>query len=390
LSSGEVRFRGRVELQRLGFVNPRIAPERIYLPGMRWSGAGRAHLDGSFLELDEGELSFGEAKLTGGVGWRRTAEHAELSLELHAPKLACQTLLNSAPRGLLGALESARLAGTFGFDLTVQADTRKLGQMGVSFHLDNACRVEDVPPEFRADQFQRPFTREVPGAGGLPMSVETGPGAANWTPYDSVSRYFETALLVTEDGRFFRHHGLDERAIESAMRDNVASGRFVRGASTISMQLAKNLYLARTKLLSRKLQEALLTSFLEQSFDKRSLLELYMNVIELGPGIYGIHEAARYYFNTTPSDLSIAQCFFLASVLPAPTRQYFDAEGKLSSARTEHIHKLLQLALQRERLTASEVEQAMREEVALGTRTPGPPTSVVPGEPSGVLGPARP
>jgi Transglycosylase len=366
LSPSELKFRGSFDVTRLGLENARIAKGRVFFPQVHGSGGGRFFLDGSFLELEEGELSLGEAKFTGSVGWRRTAEHAELGLDFRAPMIACQSLLDAAPRGLLGLLEGSRLKGTFGLDLTVDADTRKLSQMAVAFHLKNDCRLESVPPEFSPDRFRGPFVREVPGPGGLPISVETGPTTGNWAPFDSISRYLETALLVTEDGRFHRHRGFDERAIESSIRDNVAAGRFVRGASTISMQLAKNLYLERTKTLSRKLEEALLTMLLEQSFDKRELLELYMNVVELGPGVYGIDQAARYYFGTTPAELSIAQCFFLASLLPAPTRQYFTADGHLTASRRDHIHKLLKIAFDRERLTEGELERALAEEVVFG------------------------
>jgi membrane peptidoglycan carboxypeptidase len=132
------------------------------------------------------------------------------------------------------------------------------------------------------------------------------------------------------------------------------------------MQLAKNLYLGREKVLARKGREALLTMVLEQAFDKRKLLELYMNVVELGPGVYGVKSAASYYFNTTPDRLTIAQCFFLASILPSPKKQHFESDGRISKARRAYLEKLMRIAHDRDRLSSTELERALAEELVLG------------------------
>src|SRR6185369_12377724 len=114
-----------------------------------------------------------------------------------------------------------------------------------------------------------------------------GPGTEGWVSMGSLPKFMEVGVLTCEDGRFMRHHGFDKEAIINSIRENLAAGGFKRGASTISMQLAKNLYLSREKTLSRKLQEAVLTLYLEQELSKDQIIELYLNVIEFGPGIYG-------------------------------------------------------------------------------------------------------
>src|SRR5690606_23575968 len=113
------------------------------------------------------------------------------------------------------------------------------------------------------------------------------PGSPNWVALPDISKYLEAAVLVTEDGRFWSHHGFDQGAIQSAIRQNINAGHYVRGASTISMQLAKNLYLSRSKVLARKVEEALLTMLIEQELRKDQILELYLNVIEYAPGVFG-------------------------------------------------------------------------------------------------------
>jgi membrane peptidoglycan carboxypeptidase len=180
----------------------------------------------------------------------------------------------------------------------------------------------------------------------------------------------ETAVLICEDSRFFRHDGFDQEAIESSIRQNVIAQSFLRGASTISMQLAKNLYLESQKTVARKLQEAVLTLLLEQRLDKQQILELYLNVIEFGPGIYGIGPAAQHFFNTTPAELSLGQALYLASILPRPSVQYFASDGSVTPRRAEYLRKLMHIAHKIHRITEEELEDALEEQVTFGVPQP--------------------
>jgi membrane peptidoglycan carboxypeptidase len=129
---------------------------------------------------------------------------------------------------------------------------------------------------------------------------------------------------------------------------NLQEGRYVVGASTISMQLVKNLLLHREKTLARKLQEVLLTWYMERAMDKRDILELYLNVIEYGPAVYGIRNAAQHYFGRMPSELSPAEGAFLATILPSPKRyhEYYE-RGALSTSGAERVRALLRRLLER-------------------------------------------
>ncbi|HSC85796.1 MAG TPA: biosynthetic peptidoglycan transglycosylase [Polyangiaceae bacterium] len=364
--AGTVRVEGQAAIESLELHNASLSPAPIELSRLVVSGRAEASLDGSHFALRSGELRLGEARLSTELDMERGAEFVTLDLRAKAPLVSCQALFDSAPRGLLGEVGSLGLAGTFSLDAAVQADTRKLGKMAVRWDLKNDCKIQRVPPTLSPDRFRSAFDKEVVGEGDVPQTLVFGPGSERWTPYADISRHLESALLVTEDGRFFRHKGFDDRAIESSIRDNTRAGKFVRGASTISMQLAKNLYLSRDKNLSRKLQEAALTMLLEQSFEKTSLLELYVNVVEFGPGVYGIRAAAEHYFHTTPAQLTAAQCFFIASILPAPTRDYFGSDGRLRPARKRHVDQLLAIARKRDRLTDEELTAAMAEELVFG------------------------
>jgi len=126
-------------------------------------------------------------------------------------------------------------------------------------------------------------------------------------------------MIVTEDGRFWGHKGVNLKLIKKAVRINLNKGRYVYGGSTITQQLMKNLFLVRQKTMSRKVEEALLAMAVERVVPKRRLLELYVNVIEFGPQIYGISSASRFYFDSKPNELTPIEGAFIASIKPKPS-----------------------------------------------------------------------
>jgi len=139
-----------------------------------------------------------------------------------------------------------------------------------------------------------------------------------WIPYDHISPYLVRAVMASEDKMFMHHSGFDWRRIQDAVTTNWSEGRSAKGGSTISQQLAKNLFLSSSKRLPRKLHEAVITSELEFLLTKRRILEIYLNVIEWGDGIYGAEAAARHYFNTSAALLTAEQAAYLASIIPTP------------------------------------------------------------------------
>ena len=143
-----------------------------------------------------------------------------------------------------------------------------------------------------------------------------------WVPYDRISVHLKRAIVVSEDARFVEHEGFDWNAIEKALERNRAKGRIVMGGSTISQQLAKNLFLSGERSPWRKGEEALITVMIEYVMDKRRILELYLNVIEWGDGVFGAEAAARHYFSTSALGLSAGQSARLAAMVPNP--RYYD------------------------------------------------------------------
>jgi membrane peptidoglycan carboxypeptidase len=145
-----------------------------------------------------------------------------------------------------------------------------------------------------------------------------GPENPSWRPLRALPDRVPATLVAAEDSGFFRHHGFDLADIRAALAADIDSGRFERGGSTISQQVVKNLFLTGERTAARKLEEAVLVWRLEKLLTKRRILELYVNLAELGPGVYGVAEAADRYFGKEPDQLSVDEATQLAALLPAP------------------------------------------------------------------------
>lgn len=148
----------------------------------------------------------------------------------------------------------------------------------------------------------------------------------SWLPYTQISTHLKRALIAAEDSKFMQHHGFDFEGIQKAFEKNEKRGRIAAGGSTITQQLAKNLFLWPEKSLLRKGEEALITLMIEGTWSKRRILEVYMNEIEWGSGIFGAEAAARHYFGISASQLSETQAAMLAAMVPNP--QYYDRKGE--------------------------------------------------------------
>ena len=139
-----------------------------------------------------------------------------------------------------------------------------------------------------------------------------------WVPYDRISVHLKRAIIASEDANFVDHEGFDWEGIQRAVEKNRKKGRFVAGGSTISQQLAKNLFLTPNKSYFRKAEEAIITVMLENLWSKQRILEVYLNVIEWGNGVFGAEAAARHYFNTSAAQLGPEQAARLAGMVPNP------------------------------------------------------------------------
>ncbi len=142
----------------------------------------------------------------------------------------------------------------------------------------------------------------------------------NWVPLSQIPRNLRQAVIVSEDGRFYQHYGIDFFEFKESLKKNIDERGFARGFSTITMQLARNLYLSPQKSLTRKIKEIVIALWMEQKLSKDRIFEIYLNVIEWGRGIYGAEAASRHYFGKSVHSLSSREAAFLAAIIPGPQR----------------------------------------------------------------------
>lgn len=370
-------FDGEAKLANASIEQPKLSRET--LRGLTVGVSGRGLLTGELVRIDDGRVTLG----TTHVGLHGTVEqdptHLRANLAFDLPTVTCQDLASSVPQGLMPTVRQARFAGSFGARGRIAFDTKSLDALELEYAIDDRCRATEVPPVMARERFATTFTHTITHPDGTLGEAKTGPGSGNWTELGGISPFMQVAVLTTEDGSFFRHHGFNHTAIRQSLVANVKARKFVRGASTITMQLAKNLFLVREKTLSRKLEEIVLADYLEQVFRKDDLIELYFNVVEFGPDVYGITQAASHYFGRTPLELDLSECLFLASILPSPVKSHRLAEhGELPEHWTRHLQSLMRIAERGHRISPAELEEGLKEQVVFhkpGTPRPPPRTA---------------
>lgn len=368
-------FDGKIALKSIAIHRPKVSADP--LKNLELAVAARGNLDDlGRLRIDHAELDMGALHVRTHGNIEETREHFAASLAVDVSPAACQALLDSTPRGLLPIMQNVRMSGTFGAEGRVVFDSRMVDKLTLEYTIDDRCKVVEVPRELSKDRFAGTFTYRTykpdPKGGMIATETTTGPGSPNWTNIDDISPFMVAAVLTTEDGAFYKHHGFNHAAIKNSVAANLKAKRFVRGASTITMQLAKNLFLSREKTLSRKIEEVLLTDYLEQIFRKEDMMELYLNVIEFGPDVYGITRAAEYYFGRKPDELNLAECFFLASLLPSPIRYGRQKEkGQVSETWSRHLRALMEIAAKNNKVSQAELAEGLAANV----------TFVKPGDP---------
>jgi monofunctional biosynthetic peptidoglycan transglycosylase len=202
----------------------------------------------------------------------------------------------------------------------------------------------------------------------------------SWSSYNGISPHLRNAVLVAEDGAFFQHSGYDMDEIKEAVKKDWEEGRFARGASTITQQLAKNLYLSTSKNPLRKISEFFIAQRLEKELTKQRIFEIYLNVIEWGDGVYGIGPASQRYFGKSPGALRPEEAAVLAGMIPSP-RSYTPAKGVtsyLEKRKAELLSRLLRYGY----LNQTEFDEAMMRPVAfVGSPSARPPAEPPPEPP---------
>lgn len=280
-----------------------------------------------------------------------TEEDTLYKLKLHIPNMKAQDFITSLPNGLFTHFEGMQAEGDFDYNLNFEFNKNKPNRVifDSKFQKNNLKIIKYGEADL--EKLNSEFTYRAMENGQPQRPIFVGKSNPNYTPLDSIAPYLKHAVLTNEDPSFMRHRGFISEAFKQSIAKNIRTKKFARGASTISMQLVKNVFLTREKTLSRKLEEILLVYILENNriASKERMLEVYFNVIEFGPDVYGIGEAAHFYFQKSPKNLSLNECLFLASIVPKPKKfmWQFDGNGNQKSYATKQQKFIKNLMLRR-------------------------------------------
>ncbi|GAC1393387.1 MAG: hypothetical protein NVSMB47_00620 [Polyangiales bacterium] len=364
---------GTVQVHDASFADPRVADDTVTGLALGLHGVVTSRDDFQVWSLAGGRFELGKLRLDVDGTYEVLPPDAKgkpayrLGARWTMPTVQCADALGSLPTALIpklagkGVAGALSMSGTFGGHGSVGFDTGALDKTQVELFIEQRCVITQAPSSIAVERFRAPFELRTYDPSGKQGAIESfGPGTASWVEYSQISPYVTDALLTSEDGAFFSHNGFSPASIRNAIVANLKAGKFALGASTITMQLVKNVYLDRRKQLSRKVQEAVLTVWLEETMPKPDILELYLNVIEFGPNLYGIGPAAWHYFGRPPSDLDPLEATFLVSILPSPVRRHamWDA-GAVGDGYLGYLRTLLREEHRRGHLDDEELSDAL-------------------------------
>ena len=380
LEGRRVSFSGKLDVSGLSLLHEKLASEPVNDLNFGVHIDGAVDLDKRLLVLNGAECRLGSlaVRLAGSLelaqgrfrfkSGRELHYLPKLDLQLRVPRIACAKLLASIPAPIVPHLSGFALQGFFEAGLHTKIDFANLdaldlgGKVGI-----DGCQVLKAPAEVTALAGDESLvqTVEVPpeppgNASSETMTFIVGPDNPDFVPFAQISPHLINAIMTTEDSGFFKHRGWVSLGFKTALRRNIENYGFRLGASSITMQMVKNLLLSQEKTLSRKLQELFLVWYLEQILPKERILELYLNAIEFGPRLYGIGPAARHYFGKNASEITPLEAAFFSSILPSPKRRYVHyCHGALSPAWEKYLRRILTRMYERDRLTEEEYAGAV-------------------------------
>jgi transglycosylase-like protein len=329
------------------------------------------------LDIPHWSATIAGAAVSGAVVLRDLDTDPSVDLSLDVERVDFARLLRTSGLELpvdLGVVAGAGHGDALGSAALV---ARVRGRISDPASFEVTQRLDFTPPPRLPRAIERlrgGFAHEVRQGSAASRVIDVSTTSPDFIPLGEVPPLFRRALLLAEDAGFYSHPGIDLREVPAALVTDWARGGAARGASTITQQLAKNLFLSHDKQLGRKLQELPLTFLLESALSKDRILEIYLNVIEWGPGLFGLRPAARTYFGREPQELTPAQMAFLVSIIPGPLKyQSSFAHGTPGPGLRQLVDALLAKLRSVDALTEDEYQRALEEEIVIQGREPRAP-----------------
>lgn len=328
----KVALQGEAQVSGLDVYHQALSPEVINLN--RGHVSYRVNIGKESVELDSAtNVRFNRMEFHPYLQAKKKENFWHFTVSVNKPWFPADDLFGSLPTGLFGNLEGIKTSGELAYHFLLDVDFALLDSL--KFESELAERDFEIIKYGRTnlEKMSKEFVYTVYEEGEPVRSFSIGPSWEHFTPLDSISPYLQTSVMQSEDGAFYHHRGFLPKAMREALIHDLKVRRFARGGSTITMQLVKNVFLNRNKNMARKLEEALIVWLIEteELTSKERMYEVYLNIAEWGPLIYGAHEAAAYYFNKRPSQLTVEESIFLASIVPKPKhfRHSFTPDMKL-------------------------------------------------------------
>jgi penicillin-binding protein 1A len=340
LTSGEVHF--EASLTDLVLRGARLAPEPVGPIALRAEGTLRWDVASRTVALEDTRIDLGTGGDAGVVLGLEVVGRPDprLRLEVRATDLDWDEALAALPEALTAPPDAPPLRGALSGWLQVSGPLHEWDRWRLEGALDPP-QLAAAPHRLHTVDLSHSFTFQARRPDGSTQAVLVGPENPMFVPLSALPPLVVRAVLASEDAGFYGHHGFDFGEMQEALSSAGARGR-LRGASTISQQVAKNVFLSPERTLGRKMREALTTVSLEVALGKRRLLEVYLNLVEWGPGVYGIGAAAHHWFGKDVRDLDPKEAAFLASIIPNPIRyEMYRRRGGLTEAWESRVRGLL-------------------------------------------------
>jgi hypothetical protein len=298
----------------------------------------------------------------------RTKPEKDITMRVYTAETPTNDFFGSLPEGMFDTVEGIKGEGTLIYKLKTHINFGDLKHLTFDSDLDaKNFKILQYGKE-DLSKMNRPFVYTAYEYGKPVRTFTVGPSNPFFAPYNTISPFLKNTILTSEDAAFFRHKGFHEEAFRQSIATNIKAKKFARGGSTISMQLVKNVFLSRKKTIGRKVEEALIVWLIENNHitSKTRMYEVYLNIIEWGPNVYGIKDASRFFFGKQPSELTLAESIFLAHIIPRPKgyRSAFDAAGNLKP-HVAWYFRLISGIMRRRGLITEEEYTALQPNVAL-------------------------
>lgn len=352
-NSGSLTLTGGADMHQLLMNHPKISSKDVVVPFTSFQY--KFLIDKSSITLDSSSnVTVQKLRFHPYVNFTFRPDTL-IGLSVIIPRTSAQYFVDALPDGLFKNIKGMEIAGEFDYRIDFRYNESNPNDL----HFDSKFNKYQFGikkyGQANIDKLNVDFVH-VPYERGHPVrSIFVGPENSYYTPLSEISPFLVKSVLTNEDPSFFHHRGFIDEAFRQSILKNIRTKKFARGASTISMQLVKNVFLTREKTISRKLEEILLVYIIENNrlVSKDRMLEVYFNIIEWGPNVYGVGEATEFYFNKKPNQLTLRESLFLATIIPRPKgfMWRFDNKGITKPFAENKYRFLSNLMIRRELIT---------------------------------------